>query len=102
MVDGLAIEAPVATDLESRNAFLSEEAVDGRGMDAEIIRELSHRHYRTSHRRPASSRAPPLSSTLRHNIIEPPVYVPRFGLDGVEGGGRVPSRSQKSTRRWRA
>ena len=69
MVDGLAIEAPVAADLESRNAFLFEQAVDGRGMDAEIIRELSHHHYRTSHRRPASSRAPPLSSTLRHNII---------------------------------
>ncbi len=43
-VDGLAIEAPLAAELESRDALLLEQTVDRRRMDAEIIRELSHRH----------------------------------------------------------
>ena len=42
MVDGLAIEAPVTADLESRDALLLEQTVDRRRMDPEIIRELSH------------------------------------------------------------
>src|SRR5439155_15935905 len=57
VVDGLAIEAPVAADLESGDALLLEQAVDRRGMDTEIIRELSDGQNWTSHRRLPASRA---------------------------------------------
>jgi hypothetical protein len=73
-VDVLAIETPVAADLESREALLLEQTLDRRGMDPEIIRELSHRQNWTSDRQPTSSRGGILSAMWRHNIIDPLAY----------------------------
>jgi hypothetical protein len=73
-VDVLAIEAPVTADLESREALLLEQTVDRRGMDPEIIRQLSHRQNWTGDRRLTASRGGILSAALRHNIIDPLAY----------------------------
>jgi hypothetical protein len=68
-VDGLAIETPVATNLESGDTLLLEQTVDGRGMDSQIISELSHCENWTSKRRPTSSNAAILYIGWNHNII---------------------------------
>ena len=44
MVDGFAAEAPVGADPESGKLALSEQAVDGRGMHAEVPGELADGH----------------------------------------------------------